>query len=46
MTALDIPATLIFDYPSIAEMTAALINLAPPPADADAMAPQGRLPWE
>ena len=36
VTALDLPATLIFDFPSIAEMTAALLNLAPQPADSGA----------
>ena len=44
VTALDLPATLIFDYPSIAEMTAALCNLAPQTAHTDAVAPQRRSP--
>ena len=44
LTALDLPATLIFDYPSIAEMTAALLSLAPQPAKADTSEPQRRIP--
>ena len=40
----DLPATLIFDYPSIAELTAALLALVPGPAAAVAVKQPAALP--
>lgn len=36
LTSLELPATLIFDYPSVAELTAALTALLPAAAPASA----------
>lgn len=37
-TSLDLPATLIFDYPSVAEMTAALVAMLPAASQRPAVA--------